>query len=67
MKLAVSVVILLVAAAANAQPVEKAADVVPEIKSIIDVLTVSGDQGQAGVTREKRQFGGGAPSYQISR
>lgn len=59
MKLAVSVVILLVAAAANAQPIEQAAatpDVVPEIKSIIDVLTVSGDQ--AGATREKRQFGG---------
>lgn len=60
MKLAVSVVILLVAVAANAQPVEKTeaatSDIVPEIKSIIDVLSVSGDQ--AGATREKRQFGG---------
>lgn len=63
MKLAVSVVILLFAVAANAQPIEQAEatpDVVPEIKSIIDVLSVSGDQDQAGATREKRQFGGGA-------
>lgn len=62
MKLAVSVVILLVAVAANAQPIEKAEaatpDVVPEIKSIIDVLSVSGDLAQDGATREKRQFGG---------
>lgn len=62
MKFAVSVVILMCAVAANALPVEKAevatADVVPEIKSIIDVLSVSGDQAQDGATREKRQFGG---------
>lgn len=57
MKLPFPVVILLVAVVANAQPVEKKANFVPEIERAVDAL-VNGDQGQG--LRQKRQWGGGA-------